>query len=64
MKKIVASIRNNRKDLYLDVSLRHSCPAAMTLNSAAIYWKYKNVITGENDQITYGVKKISSGEGH
>ena len=64
MKKITVFIENNKKDLYLDVSVNKLGKSIMTLNNAAIYWKYKNVIAGDNDYVMYGAKKITFEEGY
>ena len=64
MKKITVFIKNNKKDLYLDVSVNKLDKSIMMLNNAAIYWKYKNVIAGDNDYVMYGAKKITFEEGY
>ena len=64
MKKITVFIENNKKDLYLDVSINKLGRSIMTLNNVAIYWKYKNVIAGDNDYVMYGAKKITFEEGY
>ena len=64
MKKITVFIENNKKDLYLDVSVNKLVKSEMMLNNAAIYWKYKNIIKNDNDYVTFGAKKISFEEGY
>ena len=64
MKKITVFIENNKKDLYLDVSVNKLDKSIMMLNNAAIYWKYKNVIANDNDYVMFGAKKISFEEGY
>ena len=36
----------------------------MTLKNAAVYWNYKNVITGKNDHVMRGTTKITFEEGY
>ena len=36
----------------------------MTLKNAAVYWNYKNVITGKNDHVMSGTTKIPFEEGY
>ena len=64
MKKISVFIENNKKELYLDVSVNKLFKSEMTLNNAAIYWKYKNIIKNDNDYVMFGAKKISFDEGY
>ena len=64
MKKITVFIEDNKKDLYLDVSINKLGRSIMTLKNATIYWKYKNVITGINDHVMYGTTKITFEEGY
>lgn len=64
MKKITAFIEDNKKDLYLDVCINKPDRSIMSLRNAAIYWKYKNVITGDNDHIMKGTIKIPFEEGY
>lgn len=69
MKKITVFMENNEKDLYLDVCINRLNRSTMTLKNAAVYWKYKNVISGINDFILYGSnsnvnQKIMFGEGY
>ena len=56
-------IESNKKSLYLDTCVVKPNGSLMTLKSATVYWKCKNVLTGENDQVTLGsvpnAKKIT-----
>ena len=64
MNKIIVFVENNRMELLLDTCIIKPQGAVMTLKNAAIYWDYKNVITGENDYIMHGTTKITFEEGY
>ena len=64
MKKVTVFIEDNKKDLYLDVSINRLSRSMMTLKNATIYWKYKNVIAGVKNHVMYGATKITFEEGY
>ena len=64
MKRVTVFIEGNKKELYLDDSIFKPDKSTMTLKNVAIYWKYRNIIAGENDQLTLGSKKITVEEGY
>ena len=68
MRRITVFIQDNNQDLYLDKCVVKPKISTMILKNATIYWKYRNVITGENDEVTFGTgssaKKITFGEGY
>ena len=64
MSKINVFIKNNEKELRFDTCIVKPAGSVMTLKNAAIYWNYKNVITGKNDHIMRGTTKITFEEGY
>ena len=64
MSKIIVFIENNKKELRFDTCIIKPAGSIMTLKNAAIYWNYKNVITGKNDYVMRGTTKITFEEGY
>ena len=58
MSRINVFIENNEKELRFDTCIVKSVGTVMTLKNAAVYWDYKNVITGKNDHVIHGTTKI------
>ena len=64
MSKIIVFIENNKKELRFDTCIIKPAGSIMTLKNAAVYWNYKNVITGKNDHVMRGTTKIPFEEGY
>ena len=65
MSKINVFIENNEKELRFDTCIIiKPAGSIMTLKNAAVYWNYKNVITGKNDYVMRGTTKIPFEEGY
>ena len=64
MSKIIVFIENNKKEFRFDTCIIKPAGSIMTLKNAAIYWNYKNVITGKNDYVMRGTTKITFEEGY
>ena len=64
MSKINVFIENNEKELRFDTCIIKPAGSVMTLKNAAVYWNYKNVITGKNDHVMRGTTKIPFEEGY
>lgn len=64
MKRITTFVENNKKDLKLDITVSHSRPKIMKMNNAGIFWKFKNITNGDNDEFSLGTQKITFGEGY
>ena len=58
------NVENNEKELRFDTCIVKPARSIMSLKNAAIYWNYKNVITGKNDHVMDGATKISFEEGY
>ena len=64
MSKIIVFIENNKKELRFDTCIIKPAGSIMTLKNAAVYWNYKNFITGKNDHVMRGTTKITFEEGY
>lgn len=64
MDKITVFIDGNKKYLYLDTCINKPNRSIMSLRNAAIYWRYRNVVTGVNDHIMRGTTKTLFEEGY
>ena len=64
MSKINVFIENNEKELRFDTCIIKPAGSVMMLKNAAVYWNYKNSITGKNDHVVHGTTKIPFEEGY
>ena len=64
MSKIIVFIENNKRELRFDTCIIKPAVSIMTLKNAAVYWNYKNVITGKNDHVMRGTTRIPFEEGY
>ncbi len=63
--KLAIYIKNGEATEYFpEDNLVCEVTSVMRLCNATIYWHYKNVWTGVNDTVTYGLKKITFKEGY
>jgi hypothetical protein len=64
MKKLTMFIENGTTEFFPDKCIRTNAESELILKNATIYWAYKNLRSGVNDNITYGQKKITFDEGY
>ncbi len=62
--EIYAQSGKENVEYYLEDNLRCKVTSFMTINSATLFWHYKNVRQNVNDTITHGSDTITFDEGY
>ena len=62
--RLTATIKDGKRDLYLDRSLVVSEPSEITLRSATVYWNYNNIDNDLEDSIVVDGVKVEFKHGY